>query len=116
MNVGVTNGYWHIWHLYSSGVVYCALGMPHIECTGNRWRELHPHLPARDRYAQSKVLQTTVAYMEIRGEIHVLPGSDRLRLLYSRYLPWSSRPDGHAPDYPLQTAESRPHVASPTAA
>ena len=52
--MGVTSGYWQMWHLYSSGVVYCALGMPHVECTGTRWRELHPHLPVRDRYAQSR--------------------------------------------------------------
>ena len=89
--MGVTSGYWYMWHLYSSGVVYCALGMPHIECTGGRWRELHPHLPARDRYAQSKLLQATIAFMEVRGEIAVPPGADRMRLLYSRYLPWSDR-------------------------
>jgi len=101
--MGVTSGYWHMWHLFSSGVVYCALGMPNIECTGGRWRSLHPHLPVRDRYAQSKLLQATIAYMEIRGEIAVPPGSDRMRLLYSRYLPWSARLQAAQPT--LQTAQ-----------
>lgn len=89
--MGVTSGYWHMWHLYSSGIIYCALGMPNIECTGMRWRHLHPYVPTRDRYAQSKLLQATIAYMEIHGEIDVPPDSDRMRLLYSRYLPWSAR-------------------------
>ncbi|RZT42253.1 hypothetical protein [Cupriavidus agavae] len=89
--MAVMSGYWNMWHLFSSGVVYCALGMPHIACTGDRWRELHPHLPIRDRYAQSKALQATIAYMEVCGEIPVPPGSDRMRLLYSRYVPWSAR-------------------------
>jgi hypothetical protein len=105
--MGVTSGYWQMWHLFSSGIVYCALGMPNIECTGGRWRSLHPHLPVRDRYAQSKLLQATVAFMEIRGEIAIPPGSDRLRLLYSRYVPWSAR---------LQTQPSPPPAARPAAA
>jgi len=89
--MGVTSGYWHLWHLYSRGIVYCALGMPHIDCTGMRWRHLHPHLPERDRYAQTKLLQATIAYMEMHGELPVPPDADRMRLLYSRYLPWSAR-------------------------
>ncbi|EKZ96722.1 hypothetical protein SGO26_08920 [Cupriavidus metallidurans] len=97
--MGVTSGYWQMWHIFSSGMVYCALGMPNIECTGGRWRSLLAHLPVRDRYAQAKLLQATVAFMEIRGEVKIPPGSDRLRLLYSRYLPWSAR---------LQTRESAP--------
>jgi len=104
--MGTTSGYWHMWHLFSSGVVYCALGMPNIECTGARWRSLQPHLPMRDRYAQSKLLQATIAYMEIRGEIAVPPGADRMRLLYSRYLPWSARPrtaqPGQRPSRPAE--------------
>jgi len=89
--MGATSGYWNMWHLYSRGIVYCALGMPHIACTGDHWRQIHPHLPTRDRYAQSKALQATIAFMEVRGEIKVPPDADRLRLLYSRYLPWSAR-------------------------
>lgn len=108
--MGVTSGYWYMWHLYSSGVVYCALGMPHIECTGGRWRELHPHLPMRDRYAQAKLLQATVAFMEVRGEIPVLPGADRMRLLYSRYLPWSERPCPSAVQ-PQQAGENETETA-----
>lgn len=108
--MGVTSGYWYMWHLYSSGVVYCALGMPHIECTGGRWRELHPHLPMRDRYAQSKLLQATVAFMEVRGEIPVPPGADRMRLLYSRYLPWSERPRPPAAQTP-QPVENETETA-----
>lgn len=104
--MGVTSGYWHMWHLYSSGTIYCALGMPHLECTGVRWRHLHPHLPVRDRYAQSKILQATIAYMEIHGEIPVAPGADRMRLLYSRYLPWSAR---------VPTQQAAPHPTDSTA-
>lgn len=107
--MGVTSGYWQMWHLYSSGVVYCALGMPHVECTGMRWRELHPHLPVRDRYAQSKILQATVAFMEVRGEIPVLPGADRMRLLYSRYLPWSAQ-HRTRPLQAGQAAENQPEI------
>jgi hypothetical protein len=69
--MGVTSGYWQMWHIFSSGMVYCALGMPNIECTGGRWRSLLPHLPVRDRYAQAKLLQATVAFMEIRGEVKI---------------------------------------------
>lgn len=112
--MGMTSGYWYMWHLYSSGVVYCALGMPNIECTGLRWRQLQPHVPARDRYAQSKLLQATIAFMEVRGELPVPPGADRMRLLYSRYLPWSDRlrmqqaqaspTDQNSADFPIPVA------------
>ncbi len=89
--MAAASSYWHMWHLYSRGIVYCALGMPNVECTGMRWRNLHAHLPVRDRYAHAKLLQATIAFMEIRGEIAVPPDADRMRLLYSRYLPWSAQ-------------------------
>ncbi|NYH99965.1 hypothetical protein [Cupriavidus plantarum] len=89
--MAAASDYWHMWHLYSRGVIYCALGMPNVECTGMRWRDLQSYLPVRDRYAQTKMLQTTIAFMEIRGEIKVPVESDRMRLLYSKFLPWSAQ-------------------------
>ncbi|WP_342050544.1 MULTISPECIES: hypothetical protein [unclassified Cupriavidus] len=89
--MAAASDYWHMWHLYSRGVIYCALGMPNVECTGMRWRDLQAYLPVRDRYAQTKMLQATIAFMEIRGEIGVPPNADRMRLLYSKFLPWSAQ-------------------------
>ena len=60
---------------------------------------------------KSKLLQATIAFMEVRGEIPVLPGADRMRLLYSRYLPWSARQRGSTPlDTPEASSDNTPEI------
>lgn len=86
-----TEGYWQLWYLTSRGMCYCALASASLDGAVPGWRQLHPHLPLRDRYAPEKTLRAVVAFKEARGEIVPTPGCDPRRLLHFAYASWSSR-------------------------